>query len=86
MTFEGQDLHHKRSIWNTLCIEPKGDFLILGFGIYTGHFDELFKEDAIIVFDRSTTTINIWNISGQLLTTQTIIVDTETAKVGLAKI
>ena len=77
---ENDLLHHKRNIWNTLCIEPQGNFLLLGFGVYTGRDDELFDKDANIVFDRCTTTINILRSNGEILSTQTIIVDTEMAK------
>ena len=85
MAFEGQGYHHKKSIWNTICIEPSGDFILLGLGIYTGHFDDLFKKDAIIVFDRCTTTINIWSscTNAELLTSEIRIIDTETAKVRM---
>ena len=35
MAFEGQGYHHRRSIWNTICVEPLGDFVLLGLGIST---------------------------------------------------
>ena len=51
------------------------------FGVYTGHTDELLDEDATIVFDRGTTTVNVWQVSsGQMVCTQTLIRNTQEAR------
>lgn len=77
LSFYGRDLHHKRSIWNTICFVPSADVIITGIGVYTGHFDDLFSDEATIVFERDTTTINVWTCDGFLVATQTLILDTQ---------
>ena len=58
----------------------KSSAVITAFGVYTGHTTDLLDEDATIVFDRTTTTINVWNESGSLISTQTLIQNTQDAR------
>lgn len=60
-------------------MKPLIDIILTGVGIYTGDFDELLDDEATITFDRSTTTINIWQ-SENLLVSQNQVVDTAMAR------
>ena len=57
-----------------------------GHSAYCVNFEDLFDERLNITFDRSTTTINIWKstseerVSRTLVSTQTLIVDTNYTK------
>ena len=81
LKYEGKGLHHRRSIWNTLCIHANAGAFIIGIGTYTEDFEDLFNASLNITFDRSTTTINFWdNTSGEMVSTQTLIIDTNDTK------
>ncbi len=60
------------------------DVLLVGVGIYGGHTEDLFDEDAHITFDRTTTTVNVWNEDNHLVGSDTCIMSTdETKKLAL---
>ena len=67
-------------------MHAKSGAFITGIGTYTEDFEDLFNESLNITFDRSTTTINIWKstseerVSRTLVSTQTLIVDTNYTK------
>ena len=90
LTYEGDALHHKRSIRNVVRVEVSPEpVLLIGVGLYTGNEEELFDPDAHITFDRTTTTVNIWccvpNDIGKelanLVATKSITMNTEEAKI-----
>ncbi len=57
------------------------DLIMTGVGVFLGDFQELLDQDATIVFDRTTTTINIWHAKTQKqISTQTLIMDTNQAR------
>ena len=80
--FHGRDLHHRRSIWNTISIKPRDSIIILGLGVFTGHTSDILDMESPIVFDRSTTTINIWSahVKSTLLATRTVVTNTAEAR------
>ena len=81
LKYENTGLHHRRGIWNTLCIHANAAVFITGIGTYTGDFKDLLDETLDITFDRTTTTINFWNsISQEMESTQTQIVNTKEAR------
>jgi hypothetical protein len=80
LRYKGRALHHKRGIWNNLSVTPNGDVIMVGLGVYMGHTEDLFDDDGIILFDRTTTTINVWHQS-ILVATQTVIMDTAQARI-----
>ena len=90
LTFEGTGLHHKRNIRNVLRLEVSPDpIILLGLGVYNGEEEELLDPEAIITFDRTTTSIKIWNITPsndpkkenftELLSSKTLVMNTEEA-------
>ena len=94
LTYEGDALHHKRSIRNVVRIEVSPEpVLLIGIGAYTGDEEELFDPDVQITFDRTTTSINIWGCvsndagreSANLISSKSITMNTEEAKT-LAKL
>ena len=60
--------------------------ILLGFGVYTGHDKDIMDLDQIVVFDRTTTTINIWNVqqssnqAARLIACQSEIITTKMAR------
>ena len=52
MKHEGKGLHHRYSIWNTLCIHANSGAFITGIGTYTEDFEDLFNASLNITFDR----------------------------------
>ena len=90
LAYEGDALHHKRSIRNVVRVEVSPEpILLIGVGLYTGNEEELFDPDAHITFDRTTTTVNIWcsvsNDKGRevasLVASKSITMNTEEAKI-----
>ena len=83
---EQDSLHHRRSIWNNISIDVKAGMILLGFGVYTGHDKDIMDLDQIVVFDRTTTTINIWNVqqssnqAARLIACQSEIITTKMAR------
>ena len=88
LSYEGTGLHHKRSIKNVLRFEIASDpIILLGVGVYNGEEEELLDPDAIITFDRCTTSIKIWlttpsnnpnkEYSATLLSHKTLTMNTE---------
>ena len=69
--------------------------MLLGVGVYNGEEEELLDPEAIITFDRVTTSIKIWSItpsndpkkeySTELLSSKTLVMNTEEA-IKLVKI
>ena len=60
LVYEGTGLHHKRSIRNVLRVEISPDpIVLLGVGVYNGEEEELLDPEAIITFDRCSTSIKI---------------------------
>ena len=91
LAYKGDGLHHKKSIRNVLRINISPEpVLLLGVGVYNGIEEELLDPEAMITFDRTTTTIKIWstpqnennrkNNSEKLLSNQIVIVNTEQAR------
>ncbi len=57
LTYEGDGLHHRRSIRNVVRVEVSPEpVLLLGIGAYRRD-EELFDPDFHITFDRTPTTI-----------------------------
>ena len=58
--------------------------IIIGFGVYTGHDKDIMDLDLTVVFDRTTTTINIWKVqgsaAGSLVASQSVIITTAMAR------
>ena len=88
LTYEGDGLHHRRSIRNVVRVEVSPEpVLLLGIGAYRRD-EELFDPDIHITFDRTTTTINIWRCvskntekeSANLVTSKTLTISAEEAK------
>ena len=88
LTYEGTGLHHKRSIRNVLRVEISPDpIILLGVGVYNGEEEELLDPDAIITFDRCSTSIKILltepndnprkPYSYELLSHKTLVMNTE---------
>ena len=77
-------MHHRRSIWNNISIDVKAGMIIIGFGVYTGHDKDIIDLDLTVVFDRTTTTINIWKVqgsaAGSLVASQSVIITTAMAR------
>ena len=74
LTYEGTGLHHKRSIKNVLRFELAPDpIILLGVGVYNGEEEELLDPDAIITFDRCTTSIKIWLTTPSNIPKQNIV-------------
>ena len=77
-------MHHRRSIWNNISIDVKAGMIIIGFGVYTGHDKDIMDLDLTVVFDRTTTTINIWKVqgsaAGSLAASQSVIITTAMAR------
>ena len=77
-------MHHRRSIWNNISIDVKAGMIIIGFGVYTGHDKDIMDLDLTVVFDRTTTTINIWKVqgsaAGSLVASQSVIITTAMAR------
>ena len=77
-------MHHRRSIWNNISIDVKAGMVIIGFGVYTGHDKDIMDLDLTVVFDRTTTTINIWKVqgsaAGSLVASQSVIITTAMAR------
>ena len=64
LDYAGDALHHKRNIRNVLRLKISPEpVLLLGVGVYNGNEEELFDPEAIITFDRTTTSIKIWSTS-----------------------
>lgn len=88
LTYEGTGLHHKRSIRNVLRLEIAPDpIILLGVGVYNGEEEELLDPEAIITFDRCTTTVKLWmtkpsddprkTYSFKLLSNKILVMNTE---------
>ena len=88
LSYEGTGLYHKRSIKNVLRFKIAPDpIILLGVGVYNGEEEELLDPNAIITFDRCTTSIKIWLItpsdnpkkeySTTLLSCKTLTMNTE---------
>ena len=89
LIFHGRDLHHRRSIWNNISMNIKAGVILVGIGVYTGHDTDIMDFDNPIVFDRTTTTFNIWKVTlestkqGELIATQSVIINTAMARANV---
>ncbi|XP_059091697.1 uncharacterized protein LOC131887181 isoform X1 [Tigriopus californicus] len=82
LQFVDNGLFHKRNICNTLSLRvtPKSVILI-GVGVYGGTDEELLDESLNITFDRTTTTVNVFEkATGNLVANQKSIWSTKNAR------
>ena len=91
LAYDGDALHHKRSIRNVLGLQILPDsILLLGIGVYIGNEEELFDPDARITFDRTTDTVNIYEVDKDtekpiLISSKSVTMNTEEAKILVKK-
>ena len=76
----GHALHHKRNIKNVLSLRATvKPFLLCGVGVYSGIDEDVLDPDAVITFDKTTTSVSVWR-DGKLVAEQTITMDTNQAR------
>ena len=83
LTFQDDGLYHKRSIRNTMSVKVDHPVILVGIGVYGGTDDDLFDETLNVTFDRSTTSVKVYD-QNDLLGEENVIVSNSEAK-ALAK-